>query len=627
MAFSVEQLTIEDFIGSGSEQIVADCQWPDCAFYSTRFNSKAREAEESGDAKAQCLFSLLGGVMSMMLSPDDPAAPFKPVAQFHDGRTMIPSDLTDEEIVFLRLIVPHVADPEMRARLADLVWVRKRDFGAAQVAVISYLEAAAPLETEDHWSVAVTRMERASELAARLNNRDLVKAVTHHLEAALATAPAPGPVSFFPAKLMRLLQVRRAGDPSAYASVAEGLARRTEADGEWYKAREYWDIAAQWHQMANEPDAARASRLCSAETFVQEAEAVKGHAASSYMVAAHWLESAIHALRRVGGQQERIGELHLRLLEYQRASVSEMGVISHPLDLGELTNQALAQVKGKGLYDALFALALISSPPKAADLERQAREHREQFVLQRLFARNYVNEMGRTVARRGSFSPGEDDEDDLRAEMYRLATIGRSVHVLGAVEPIREQINLEHEVRTEDFLRLVSHNVFVPEGREMAFARGLHAGMQGDWAVAAHLLIPQVENSIRHILSHLGVITSGLDDEGIQVELDLNRTLRLAQFTGPLSTVLGADTVFEMRGLLVERFGANLRNDMAHGLLRYDAFFSYPCVYLWWLVLRLCCIPVITGLAREQQGQESKTDGEATSDDSGLQGDGGQPAA
>ncbi len=61
-----------------------------------------------------------------------------------------------------------------------------------------------------------------------------------------------------------------------------------------------------------------------------------------------------------------------------------------------------------------------------------------------------------------------------------------------------------------------------------------------------------------------------------------------------------------MRGLLVERFGANLRNDMAHGLLDHDSFYLPSACYLWWLALRLYSLPVLAKLRSDRlAGEES----------------------
>ena len=91
--------------------------------------------------------------------------------------------------------------------------------------------------------------------------------------------------------------------------------------------------------------------------------------------------------------------------------------------------------------------------------------------------------------------------------------------------------------------------------------RGLYAGIQGDMLAAVHFLIPQIEDSVRYILQQVGVITSSLDDDGTQEEYNLNKTLREQKFADPLAETLGDDFVFDLRGLLIEPFGANLRND------------------------------------------------------------------
>jgi hypothetical protein len=216
--------------------------------------------------------------------------------------------------------------------------------------------------------------------------------------------------------------------------------------------------------------------------------------------------------------------------------------------------------------------------------------------------------MGRTIARRDAAEGGETEEEaDLRAEMYRIASQMQAVQAQAFIEPARAQILREHTVRVADLMPFVQDNPFVPQGREEFFARGLQAGFRGDFAAAVHLLVPQVENSVRYLLEQSDVITSGLDDDGIQDERDLNRTLRLPEFVGPLEGVLGEDVVCDLRGLLVERYGSNLRNDMAHGLLDYDAFYSGPAIYFWWLTLRLCCTPVIAAMRATRVAERSST--------------------
>ena len=74
-----------------------------------------------------------------------------------------------------------------------------------------------------------------------------------------------------------------------------------------------------------------------------------------------------------------------------------------------------------------------------------------------------------------------------------------------------------------------------------------------------------------------------------------------------LVQILDEDTLFDLKGLLVEAFGANLRNRMAHGLMSHDETISAQSIYLWWLTLRLCCFPIVSAL-KESENASQKAD-------------------
>jgi hypothetical protein len=157
------------------------------------------------------------------------------------------------------------------------------------------------------------------------------------------------------------------------------------------------------------------------------------------------------------------------------------------------------------------------------------------------------------------------------------------------IEPARKQINLEHTIQVKDILPIVFDNPFVPHGREIIFARGLHAGLIGDFMVSNHLLIPQLENSLRYLLTQHGLVVTG-DDQRIQYERLLGTILYKDPFAPKLEEILGEDILFDLQGLLGEG-GVNLRNRIAHGLMAADEFDVTQVTqisYLWWLILRLC---------------------------------------
>jgi hypothetical protein len=210
-----------------------------------------------------------------------------------------------------------------------------------------------------------------------------------------------------------------------------------------------------------------------------------------------------------------------------------------------------------------------------------------------MISASFVNKAGRVVARRPSLMTSDIDEraTAMRAEI--LASAGRSHEIvsIALIEPARRQIYLEHPTTPADFLRLIRHSPFVPEGRAEIYARGLHAGLCGDWLEAVHLLVPQFENSIRYALYQNGVIASGYDQDGIQKEFNLNVTLYMDE----VKKIFPEDWLFDMQGLLVENCGTNLRNIVCHGLMdQTELKHSNKIRYFWWLTLRLVLFPLLS---------------------------------
>lgn len=611
MSLSDISLTKYDFAQSHWEDVISGCEERECQNYSRQFFAKAREAKESGDAKAQQVFTLLGAITSLILKSDCDEEPFAPMAVFQNSRSAILDDISDEYLDVLREVVPEISDAEMRARVADILWTRKRDFRMAQLAVTSYLESAQNLEDPKQWTACFYRVERAINLAACLGKKNHPFAsVVAHIEAVLDRYNGEDSL-FLSAKLMELLQQHGIGDTVKYAALAEKAAVRAESEHAWYRARDYWQIKARWHTLQKDSDSERAALLSAAETYVKESEDTLNLTSTSYLAASSHIEKAIEALRRIGGTKERVEELHKVLIEYQQKYITEMNpVFTEKYNLSECVEKAKEEVKGKALHDALLTLAGMVESPKVDTLRTLVQESTGKYVFQHLISQTIVNNMGKVVARKSSMFSNDSQEVEkaTREEMFKWARLKQQIYAQAVVEPAKYQINLEHNVRLDDWLPIVSNNPLIPLNREYTYARGLHAGLKGDFLVAAHLLIPQLENSVRYILNQNGFITSKLDEEGIQDEKDLNTLL----YSEQAKTIFNENILFDLQGLLINRFGSNLRNRMAHGLMDYNEFYSLQMSYLWWLTLHLCCWPIFAKIHSQSEQSEASEDNEGS---------------
>jgi len=595
-------LTKKDFEELHLDELIKKYDRKECERYFLPFFTKADEANAASEAKTEEIFALLGCATSMMLKTDSLNEPFTSMSVLHNSRSAITDDFSEDHLKFFGEIVLDISDPELRARIADILWVKNRDFHAAELAITAYLESATILEDPVQWPACAKRIERAVHLAASLGrNTGHLDKVISHIETVLDKYNGEDP-KFLSERLMGLLLEFRRGDSTKYSALSDKLAKHAESDGDWRRARIYWETKARWHKLAKDADNERTARIQAAETYAKDAEAAVNRETPSYAVAAAHQQHAIESYRRIGGASERIEELHHALLEYQEKSINELKLISTEVDLNDAAKNAIARVKGKTLYDSLFEFALMGKSPEVSNLRKEVQELAKEYPIRHLLSVVEVNEKGKVVGSSPNnlFSNNQEEaEAAMRANMFKQAKFHHTIHTQGIIEPVRCQINLEHNVRLSDFIPIVSNNPLIPEGREQIYAQGLHAGMEGDFLVAAHLLIPQFENSIRHVLAQHDVITSGIDPKGIQDERSLNTTLYLPE----MHDIFGEDITFDLQGLLIERFGANLRNLMAHGLMSYDAFFSVQVAYLWWLILRLCCLPIIMQIKKNEARQ------------------------
>ena len=587
-------LTKEDLDNSGWQEIIEKCDKKECRAYSKMFFEKAKEFEDKNDNKNQEIFLVLGGLTSMMLKPASLSEPYHPVAVYKDYRSAIIDDFSDDVINLLREILKDISDPEIRTRIADVVWLRKRDYKAAEIAIDSFIESAIRLEDQESWSLFAHRIERALRLALQLQNKgNFFKKIINIIESILKKYNG-NDSSFLSHRLMELLLETKEGNPTFYANLSGKIAKKTEQEINYGKARMYWELKAGWHKLANDNKSEKEALKNAVETYVKYAETV-----SSNMAASIHLQKAIEFYRRIGEHKERIEELHHMLLNCQEKALTEMKTYSFPaVDISDITKKSIEKVKGKSIHDALFELVLMVPSPSISSLKDEVKDLAKKHPLQHFASCAIVNEQGKVTAKASSIFSDDPEEVELalRENMFMQSYSYHQSSTITIIEPIRKQIAIEHNVRIQDFYPIVSNNPFVPEGREHLFALGLKAGIDGDFEISMHLLIPQIENSIRYLLAKSGQITSGIDSKGTQDERSLNITLYLPE----IKEILDENTLFDLQGLLVERFGANLRNLMAHGLMSHHSFYSAEIPYLWCMVLRLCCLPIIKHIKEQE---------------------------
>lgn len=590
-------VTLKDFADSGWKKTLTGVAYDGYSSIWQAFSAAARTAIDEGRNEHGKVLWLLADACSMMLSPSSLNEPFKPVAVFHDRRSVIPDDLFEADIDFFASIVAEIDDIRLKARLADLVWLKQkpRDITFALVAIDAY--CAIPLDAENWVRDGRECWARAISLSRMLKAGAGDRVV--QMDASIITAfnGAEANDGFLGLWLADLLKSNGLGrdHKTVIAQKLEDLANAFDGEGDLHRSRECFSAAAEWFRLI--PDESKAAEMTTAvaEGWVKEAIARTSTSSPSHMVAASFYENAIQIYRTIPRSEravyqvdERIAELRSHLSDAGERSLGEMGLISTSgVDISQLVENARKSVSGRSATAALRAFANLHQGVKVDKMRESALERMRQHPLQSLFSATVMSHDGRVIAKRPAMSlgaePSPDDEVGIRAEMVRDFGSLVSIIVQANIWPALEALLLEHRLCMEDFVGVAQESPIVPKDRAELFGRALFAGYDRDFVAALHLLIPQIEHMVRVHLKQAGAKTTNLDKDGIENENGLSTLMDLPE----ADVVFGKDLAFELRTLFCDAFGPNLRNELAHGLLSANACHSPYAIYAWWLGFRL----------------------------------------
>ena len=588
-------ISLQDFLESGWEEAISQA-------FSTGYERMWQElhyaaciATDQGRMECGKVLHLLAEACSMMLSPSSNTEPFKPSFYFPDRRSAISDDFFDSDIAFFAEIVDAIDNHWLKARLSDLIWLRQRKPAFALEAIDAYRNLPLDEDTlghggQDCWS-------RAIGLAKNLRNQAgdrLQQMETSIIEAFSATKRDD---VFLGLRLAELLKSNGLGKTYRLdvATKLESLAKEFDGVGDFFKAREYFQAASEWYKSI--PDQGKAAEMTvgAAESWVKEARAQATLANPSHMVAANAYENAIQTLRIIPRVErskyqvdERMAQLRIELNVSGELALGEMKCIETPaIDIQQFVEEARELLKGRKPQEALLLFSNLHGGANIEQLRSTVLEKREQFPLQFILASKVISRDGRFIAKRPPMSLGSNlianDEIAIRAQMIKDYCLQVSSVVESTILPALDVLQCEHQLKERDFTALALRSPIVPKDRAGLFGKALFAGYERDFVTALHLLIPQMEHLVRVHLKEAGAMTTNLDKNGIQNENGMSTLLDLPE----AEQVFGKNLAFELKALLCDASGPNLRNELAHGLLNEVDCNSSFSIYAWWLALRL----------------------------------------
>jgi len=597
------EVGIDDLDVVPFEEVIADLRSAECHDLAKRFRARLNEATDAQNEVERRVYFALVNICDMHFKPEEGGEPYGPMLVLSDGsRTAIPEDYRGGQVDAFAGVLLRLKNAPLRTRLADIVWLNTRKPAAAEIAVSGYIEVMDLLirnEAKPRFELPHSRMfeakqnlARAFQIAAATKKRkdnfpssigDAARRLVNATEGQIEVEKTSGPV-------LRAIKLAfrygvLAPDEVITRLEAAMNARRAEAAPD--EMRSLYFTIAEAHDEAGRKSEANEARRLAAEESVREAEMASG----SGLLGAHVLMNSIAEFRRIRGSKERIVELEKRLREIQPRALEEMVPVSHKTDITDLVDGSIDQVEGLSLSQVLGQFSDLARSPSVEKLRAEALQSLRDFPLSAMFGGSRLDAEGRVV----SYTPtpglhGDPSEEWIKSKIAQNESLHRSLIVQGQIEPVRRYIVSNHPLSQRHFQPIVWRSWFVPPGHRALMTLGFARFMQGDFASAAYLLIPQLENCFRHALKVTGNDPSKIESDLVQKDPTLS--VIVDKYKDQIVGVFGEDLINEVDHLFLYEGGPALRHEAAHGKISSAAAYSADTIYACWFIYRLVCMTV-----------------------------------
>ena len=488
---------------------------------------------------------------------------FGPKMEAENGRDDFPNLalLTSEHVDEWAAVATSVQHPRLKARFADAVWelgkrlgsARKDGFSFGRMASESYLElagraASQPIEL-------INAVARSIQIAMQLRMGDLVDRGYEFLMQYAASADQAH-IGLWSAPFDRLLPLNglSAVQRDRVLDFHSTRFEATVASGDIFRMTIVGPAFAKYFYDRQQYQRAKDITFAYGEAVLKSADAL------SASISAHHIEGVLEAYRAVGLKDETD---RVRLLLEEKGKSVLAGMKSQrvelKLDLDAIESAIAELIDVADPLVALYRLAC-NCAPNPERLEAAFEAATEGLIFHRLMPVSIIGDDGLTVTTIGTYD--QDKEGRLVMELARDMNL-KVTSFLSGLEEWKKKFELGGIPDTPSLF----DSLLIPSDRVTLFQEGLQAFEGEDYVKCIHVLVFQVENSMRELLKLLGRPVTKSTDDGQQPK-NMNEVLHDAAVKETLESKLWSF----LKVLYTDNRGMNLRNLVAHGVAPAGAF-------------------------------------------------------
>ncbi len=559
-------LSKDNFDLKECEQLLADEKIFSYRSMHRLFETVANKAQKEDNNYKEKIYRLLSLVCSMRLVGKEVIDPFG--TSFYYPRDPLTSikNFKKSEIRFLSEIVEDTKHFYLKARLADIVWIRQPEYKYADMAIKAYHATETMNPSFSYHSDSWICWGRALTLARMLNKIDFAKNLKNQAYELLNSIAEENTHDILGASNF-LLRCDTDNQEKKY------IAEKLEKAGSFLKKDEKRNMqtaflfkkAAKWYDLSGEKEKSYELILTRVDILSEMAKIRRkeGRTSSSSML----LKDAIETLDTLPESYRDNRKIsYINDIQKSAKEINEEKQQSSADVIKMQVDATIIKVQGIDKLSALKAFANISSPMNLEKLKSDALKIYEENNL--------------------PFIADNEEKDKEKSEYINKTLMRNYRFYIQAIAqtliiPALKIIVDEHQIIMDDFHVIAQESSVIKYNCVDPFAKAIFAGYEQDYITSLSILAPQVEAMVRWRLKREKIITTKSSTKG--EEEGLGHLLGIAK----KEEILTKNEIFEIKSLFLNGHGANLRNNAVHGLMEQSDFDTAEVIYAWWFIFSL----------------------------------------
>lgn len=530
------------------------------------------------DDEEKTLFQIFKNISSLSEKFEDGVAIYSPgLIIYGEGRTFDLTDMTELDYSQIYKMDLMKLPCLLRARISNVIWNKTKDISVAEISIKSYYELFKIFFDVDNWTCGMRFIKHAICFSNKINKKAIANSYLNELYNKVLFVDGKDK-SLFTIDAIKFLIEYKIETEQLLFVLDNSISNKSDFPDRIVEA---YNLKIQICNDLNKKREAKENRLLLAKYYVDASICDKKDVRSLF-IAEENLKKAIQIYTNEGKNEEKDNAFR-ELLLIQKEISNNMSYIPVKSDLKEINASYL-----KSFCDLKFEEAvvrLIQSVPIITkdEIEKRILENATNpFAC--IFGMELKNSEGRTITNLpilDKFNP-QNNIEDFNKHMYFEASLSEEAYGRILSWGIR-YIKDSYTFKKEDLEFLTKKNPIIPVGRDKVILSAIYYGLSGELFEALHIFAPQMENIFRKIAEDAGSVMAKLkkdlsDEEKLMKDIFEDENLW---------DCYDNDILFTFKGLLNEKSGANIRNEIAHGIMNSSKGNGPIAVYFFCLVLKM----------------------------------------